>query len=91
MIIQVAGLVLVTASVIMAGFYFTEIRRTKLIAASQERMQRAEHDQRTFENNAIRMYENERQQRIEAETKRDIYKHQLDRARQQMATVKIGK
>lgn len=91
MIIQIAGAVVLTASVIMAGLYFTEIRRVKLIAESRERMQRAEHDQRVFENNAIVMYEHERQRRIDAETKVGILQHQLKRAREQMDKIKIGK
>ena len=91
MIIQVAGAVIVTACIVMAGFYFTEIRRTKLIASNQEKMQKAEHDQRTFENNAMRLYQHERQQRIAAETKVGILEDQLKRARDQMAKVKIRK
>lgn len=91
MIIQVAGLVIVAASVLAGGWYATEIRRTKLIAENQERMQRAEHAQRTFENNALMLYEDERQRRQAAETKIGILQHQLKRAREQMAKVTIGK
>ena len=91
MIIQVAGLVLTTVALAGAALYFTEIRRAKLIAASQERMQRAEHDQRTFECNAIRLYESERQGRIAAETKVGILQSQLKRAREQMAKVNLHK
>lgn len=91
MIIQIAGAVVLTASVIMTGLYITEIRRVKLTTASRERMQRAEHDQRVFENNAIMMYEHERQRRIDAETKVGILQHQLKRAREQMDKIKIGK
>lgn len=91
MIIQVAGTVIVTASIIMAGFYITEVRRTKLIAANQEKMQKAEHDQRTFENNAMRLYQHERQARVAAETKVGILQDQLKRAREQMAKVNLHK
>jgi hypothetical protein len=45
---------------------------------------------RMVENNILEMYESERQRRIAAETKCGIYQHQLDRAKQQMAKVKIG-
>lgn len=91
MIIQVAGLVLVTASILAGAWYATEIHRTKIIAQNQERMQRAEHAQRIFENNAMMLYEDERQRRQEAETKVGILQHQLKRAREQMAKVTIGK
>lgn len=98
MIDRIVGAVIIAASIIAATALavegirsFAEARRTKRIAESQERMQRAEMTQRIFESNTFRMYEEERQGRIAAETKVLVYKDQLKRAREQMAKVKIGK
>lgn len=98
MIDKIVGAVIIAASIIAVAALategirsFAEMRRTKRISESQERMQRAEMTQRIFESNTFRMYEEERQGRIAAETKVRVYKDQLKRAREQMAKVKIGK
>lgn len=98
MIDKIVGAVIISASIIAASALavegirsFAEMRRTKRISESQERMQRAEMTQRIFESNTFRMYEEERQGRIAAETKVGILQSQLKRAREQMAQVKIGK
>lgn len=98
MIDKIVGAVIIAASIIAAAALavegirsFAEMRRTKRIAESQERMQRAEMTQRIFESNTFRMYEEERQARIAAETKCGILQQQLKRAREQMSKVKIGK
>jgi hypothetical protein len=98
MIDKIVGAVIISASIIAASALavegirsFVEMRRTKRIAESQERMQRAEMTQRIFESNTFRMYEEERQGRIAAETKVRVYKDQLKRARELMAKFNLHK
>lgn len=91
MILQIAGAILVTTAVLCFTWHMTEMKRTKAIAESHERMQRAEMTQRIFESNTMKMYEEERQARIAAETKCGILQQQLKRAREQMSKVTIGK
>jgi hypothetical protein len=90
--IIIAAAILAVAALATEGIRsFAEMRRTKRIADSQERMQRAEMTQRIFESNTFRMYEEERQGRIAAETKVGILQSQLKRAREQMAKFNLHK
>ena len=91
MIYQIAGLVIVVTSAICATWYFTTIRREKLNTQREMVKIRAASTERMVNNGVWKLYEDERQKRQAAETKVGILQHQLDRAREQMAKVKIGK
>lgn len=91
MIYQIAGLVIVVTSAVCATWYFTTIRRERLNTQREMAKIRAASTERMYNNHVWDMYEAERQQRKAAETKVGILQHQLDRAREQMAKVKIGK
>ena len=89
MIIQICGAVLLVVCVICGTWHWTAIRREKLITERMERERIAYAAQKAFENESLKLYEDERQRREAAETKVGILQHQLKRAREQMATVII--
>lgn len=90
MIYQIIGAIIFVTCAVCGTWYlcawYTEKQKTERMVA-ERRMAATE---RMVENNILEMYEAERQRRIAAETKCGIYQHQLDRAKQQMAKVKIG-
>ena len=91
MIYQIAGLVIVVTSAICATWYFTTIRREKLNTQREMTKVRAAATERMVNNGVWKLYEDERQKRLAAETQIGILKNQLNRAREQMSKVKIGK
>ena len=91
MIYQIAGLVIVVTSAICATWYFTTIRREKLNTQREMTKVRATATERMVNNGVWKLYEEERQKRLAAETQVGILKNQLNRAREQMSKVKIGK
>lgn len=90
MIYQIIGAIIFVTCAVCGTWYlcawYTEKQKTERMVA-ERRMAATE---RMVENNILEMYEAERQRRIAAETKCGIYQHQLERAKQQMAKVKIG-
>ena len=91
MIYQIAGLVITVTAAVCGTWYMTTTRREKLNTQREMAKVRAASTERIFNNHVWEMYEAERQKRIAAETQVGILRHQLARAHEQMAKVKIGK
>ena len=91
MIYQIAGLVITVTAAVCGTWYLTTIRRERLNTEREMAKARAAATERMVNNGTWKMYEDERQKRIAAETQVGILRHQLARAREQMAKVKIGK
>lgn len=90
MILQIAGIVIVTVSIICGTWYAVTVRSQKEKAAQNARRARQERNEREFNNEWMILYEEEKQRRIDAETRERIAKDQLRRAREQMSKVKIA-
>ena len=90
MIYQIAGLVIVTTCIICATWYIVTLRQTQARQSADAKKRREARNERIISNDAWTLYEEERQRRIEAETKCGIYQRQLKMAREQMAKCKIA-
>lgn len=87
--IQLAGIVLLaTCTVCLTWLLVTRWQmQTKATQTATEKRQ--EHSERMAKANWSALYEEERQRRIDAETREKIAKDQLRRAREQMSKVKV--
>lgn len=90
MIYQIIGAIIFVTCAVCGTWYVCAWYTEKSKTERAESAARISATKRIVENNILEMYEAERQRRIAAETKCGIYQHQLERARQQMAKVKIG-
>lgn len=91
MIYQIAGIVILSISLICGTWYAVTVRREKLNTQREIAKARAAATERMVSNGTWSLYESEREKRIAAETQVGILRHQLARAREQMAKVTIGK
>ena len=91
MVVQIGGIVILTVSIICGTWYAVTVRQMRIKAEQERTDKRNAHYERMNKYNWSALYEDERQRRIDAETREQIAKDQLRRAREQMATVKIGK
>ena len=91
MIDQIAGIVIVTVSLVCGTWYAVTVRKQKADEDSKERAERKARNERIMNSELWKMYEDECQRRLAAETKAGVYEHQLKRAREQMAKVFFGK
>lgn len=89
MIIQIGGIVILTTSIICLTWWLTENKRLEAQKAEDARKQRQSRNKAVFENEALMLYEDEKQRRIAAETRERIAQDQLRRAREQMAKIHI--
>ena len=89
MIIQIAGAVILTTSIICGTWYAVERVRISAKAANESARLREARNRRTFENEALMLYEDEKQRRIAAETRERIANERLRRAQETMKTVMI--
>lgn len=90
MIYQIAGIVIVTVSILCGTWYAVTLKQTQAKERKDALKRREARNERIFSNEAMMLYEDEKQRRIEAETKCFIYQRQLKMAREQMARVKIS-
>lgn len=90
MIYQIAGIVIVTVSILCGTWYAVTLKQTQAKERKDALKRREARNERIFSNEAMMLYEDEKQRRIEAETKCGIYQRQLKMAREQMARVKIS-
>lgn len=92
--IQIIGLVMATVCIIcgtiIACISIITKRNNQLRAEQAERNRRQDAWNRTFESEAMALYEAERQKANALATKCGIYEHQLRRAREQMAKMKVA-
>ncbi len=91
MIYQIAGIILTVTAALCGTWYLTTTRREKLNTEREIVKTRAAATERMVNNGVWKLYEEERQKRIAAETQVGILRHQLNRAREQMSKVTIGK
>lgn len=89
MIIQIGGIVILTTSIICLTWWTVANKRLEAQRAEDARRQRQSRNKAVFENEALMLYEDEKQRRIAAETRERIAKDQLRRAREQMAKIHI--
>ena len=89
MAIQIGGIVILTVSIICGTWYAVTVRQMKIKAEQERTDKRNAHYERMNKYNWSALYEDERQRRIDAETREQIAKDQLRRAREQMATMMI--
>lgn len=89
MIIQIGGIILLTTALICGTLYAVTVRQMQTKAAQRATDKRNAHAERMNKDNWSALYEDERQRRIDAETRERIAKDQLRRAREQMAKVKV--
>lgn len=90
MIYQIACTVLLVTCAICATWHWTNIRKERIISEREERARSAYMAQKVFEDESLKLYEDERQRRISAETKIGILEHKLKRAKEQMAKAKLS-
>lgn len=89
MIYQIAGIVIVSVCLICFTWYKVTLNRETAERKAVERHEREARNERMYNNEAFMMYEEERARRMQAETRCGILEHQLDRARKQMASMKV--
>lgn len=74
MIIQIGGIVILTTSIICLTWWTTANKRLEAQRADDARKQRQSRNKAVFENEALMLYEDEKQRRIAAETRERIAK-----------------
>lgn len=89
MIYQVAGLVIVVTCLICGTWHWTAVRKERIISDRAERERSAYFAQQVFENESLKLYEDERQRRIAVETRLHVLEKKLKRAKTQMEKAKI--
>ena len=89
MVVQIGGIVILTISIICGTWYAVTVRQMQIKAEQARTDKRNAHYERMNIGNWSALYEDERQRRIDAETREQIAKDQLRRAREQMATMMI--
>lgn len=88
MIYQIAGTVLISVCIICFTWYRVTVRRDNQKNHDNECERRNAHNERMMSNNSMMLYEDERQRRIEAETKCGIFQHQADRLKKENERLK---
>lgn len=89
MIVQIGGIVILTTALICGTWYAVTVRQMADKKAQDARKRREARNERIFNNEAISLYEDEKQRRMALETRIGIIENQLARAREQMSKVKI--
>ena len=89
MIYQIAGTVILAVSIICGTWYLVTLKQMQMKADARKRHERIEKYDRTFNNNAIGLYEDERTRREAAETKVGILERQLKLARGNCERLKL--
>lgn len=89
MLIQIGGIILLSVSLICLTWYMVTLIKIHTRATQAATDKRNAHNERMTKANWSALYEDERQRRIDAETRERIAKYQLRRAREQMAKVSI--
>lgn len=87
--IQLAGIVLLATCTVCLTWLVVTRWKMQAKAEQTKTDKRNAHTERMTRANWSSLYEEERQRRIDAETREKIAKDQLRRAREQMAKVKI--
>lgn len=87
--IQICGTILIGLCLICLTWYGVTLMQMKAQKADDARKRREARNERMTQANWSALYEEERQRRIDAETREQIAKDQLRRAREQMATMMI--
>lgn len=90
MIYQIAGIVIVTVSLICGTWYAVTVRKEQAKAQQNARKARQARNERDCNNEWMILYEEEKQRRIDAETREMIAKTQLERTRDRMAKIKLS-
>ena len=89
MLIQIGGIILLSVSLICLTWYMVTLKKIQTKAMQTATDKRNAHAERMTQANWSALYEEEKQRRIDAETRERIAKDQLRRAREQMAKVKV--
>ena len=89
MVVQIGGIIILTTALICGTWYAVTVRQMQTKAEQRKTDKRNAHTERMNADNWSALYEDERQRRIDAETREKIAKDQLRRAREQMAKVKV--
>ena len=89
MLIQIGGIILLSVSLICLTWYGVTLKKIQTKAMQTATDKRNAHTERMTQANWSALYEEEKQRRIDAETREQIAKDQLRRAREQMATMMI--
>ena len=89
MVIQIGGIVILTVSIICGTWYAVTIRKMEDKKAAEAKKRREARNERIFNNDALSLYEDEKQRRMALETRLGIVEHQLAMAKEQMAKIKI--
>lgn len=87
--IQICGTILIGLCLICLTWYGVTLMQLKTKKAEDARKRREARNERIFNNEALSLYEDERQRRIALETRIGIVEHQLARAKEQMSKVKV--
>ena len=88
MIYQIAGLVIFVTCAFCGTWYAVTVRRDAEKNKERVRRQREARNERMYNNEAMSLYEDERQRRIAAETREGIKDDQLKRARKECERLK---
>lgn len=89
MVVQIGGIVILTVSIICGTWYAVTVRQMADAKAAESKKRREARNERIFNNEALSLYEDERQRRMALETRLGIVEHQLKRAKEQMAKIKV--
>lgn len=89
MVIQIGGIIILTTAMICGTWYAVTVRQMHTKAEQTKTDKRNAHNERMNKDNWSALYEDERQRRIDAETRERIAKDQLRRAREKMAKAKV--
>lgn len=89
MVVQIGGIILLTTALICGTWYAVTVRQMADKKAQDARKRREARNERIFNNEALSLYEDEKQRRMALETRIGIVEHQLARAKEQMAKVKV--
>ena len=88
MVYQIAGTVLLTASLICGTWYAVTIQKEREKARIQERREREARNKRTFENESLALYQDELTRRRDAEAQVKLQKELLRRSRNECERLK---
>lgn len=89
MVVQIGGIVILTVSIICGTWYAVTVRQMADKKAAEAKKRREAQNERIFNNEALSLYEDERQRRMALETRLGIVEHQLKMAKEQMAKIKV--
>lgn len=89
MVVQIGGIIILTVSIICGTWYMVTVRQMADKKAAEAKKRREARNERIFNNEALSLYEDERQRRIALETRIGIVEHQLARAKEQMSKIKV--